>query len=545
MVRNSELPEAIPVLIVGGSLVGLSAAMFLASRGVGCMVIERHRASLPHPRARGFTQRTLEMFDTAGLRNLPEIPASFPKLRRVRTESMVAAPKEEIDWTPEGALRPPAAPSTPRSPHTGAAVAQDHLEPLLRQRALELGATLCLGTELVRFEDRADGIVAWLKDSKGAVRTVRANHLIGCDGNRSVVRDALGITRQGIGVLQVMRSVLFRAELERYRRGVGQWEIKQPDLDAFLASYGDGRWVLMFRDDVDRDEAALEGAIQRAIGTPVSVEILTTGRWELTALIADHFTKGRVFLAGDSAHTLPPNRGGFGANTGIADAFNLAWKLAAVLSGQSKSSLLDSYEAERKPIAWMRFQQTFARPDYARYADDALRTIRLLDPIAIELGELYRSSIIEGSSSDLPLARRPEEWGGQPGTRAPHRVVTRDGKSISMLDLYGAGWVLVSSSETWCEAATHIGERTGIPVSPINLRAVLGQDDGALVEQDLGISDRGASLVRPDGVIAWRSVEGRDHAVDALERAMKVVAQPHEGAASRRTIVDPAIELGA
>jgi hypothetical protein len=232
-----------------------------------------------------------------------------------------------------------------------------------------------------------------------------------------------------------------------------------------------------------------------------------------------------VFLAGDAAHTLPPNRGGYGANTGIADAFNLGWKLAAVLSGQSKVSLLESYEEERKPIAWMRFQQIFARPDYARYADDALRETPLLDPIAVELGELYRSSIIEDSSSELPLARCPEEWRGQPGTRAPHRVVMRDGTAISTLDLYGAGWVLVSSSESWCQAATQIRERIGIPLSPINLRAVLGQDDGTLVEQDLGISDQGASLVRPDGVIAWRSSE-TDGTVETLERAMKVVAQP-------------------
>jgi 2-polyprenyl-6-methoxyphenol hydroxylase-like FAD-dependent oxidoreductase len=520
-----ELPEAVSVLVIGGSLVGLSAAMFLAARGVGCMVVERHQGNSPHPRARGVQVRSVEMFATAGLRNLPEVPAAFSKLRRVRTESMVATPKEEIDWTPEGAVRPAPAPWAPRSPCSGATLAQDQLEPLLRQRALELGASLCLGTELVRFEDRLDGVVAWLKDSQGAIRTVRADYLVGCDGNQSTVREALGITRQGIGLLQIMRSVLFRADLDRYRRGIGQWEIQQPGLDAFLAGYGDGRWVLMFRDDVEREGTALEAAIQQAIGTPTPAEILTTGRWELTALIADHFRKGRVFLAGDSAHTLPPNRGGYGANTGIADAFNLAWKLAAVVSGQSKISLLDSYEDERKPVAWMRFQQIFARPDYARYVDDTYRAVPLLDPTAIELGELYRSSIIDGTDSDLPIAQLPEDWRGQPGTRAPHRVVTRDGISISTLDLYGAGWVLVSSSVAWCEAATHIRERTGIPLSPINVRAVLGEDDGALVAQDLGIGGRGASLVRPDGVIAWRSVEG-DGDVDTLERAVRVVAQP-------------------
>jgi putative polyketide hydroxylase len=522
---SQENITKVPVLIVGGSLVGLSAAMFLTSRGVDCLVVERHHGSSPHPRARGVTARTLEMFDTAGLRNLPEVPATSGGLGRVRTQSMVSTNREEIPWTPKGAVRPSAASSGPHSPHTGAGVAQDQLEPLIRQRAIQLGATVCLGTELVRFEDRADGVAAWLKDSHGKERTVRADYLIGCDGNRSTVREALGIERQGVGVIQIMRSVLFRAELEAYRLGVSQWEIEQPGLEAFLAGYGDGRWILMFRDDVERDDAAMAGAIQRAIGTPVPVEILATGRWELTGLIADRFSQGRVFLAGDSAHTLPPTRGGYGANTGIADAFNLAWKLTAVLSGQSKAALLDSYDEERRPIAWMRFRQTFARPDYARYADDALRSTPLLDPSAVELGELYRSRIIEGGDADLPLARRPEEWRGQPGTRAPHRVVTRDGTAMSTIDFYGAGWVLLSSSLTWCEAAVYMRERTGIPVGAINLRAVLGHDDAPLVEHDLGIGAQGASLVRPDGVIAWRSIEGSGSA-DALERAMQVVALP-------------------
>jgi putative polyketide hydroxylase len=166
------------------------------------------------------------------------------------------------------------------------------------------------------------------------------------------------------------------------------------------------------------------------------------------------------------------------------------------------------------------------RPDYARYADDALGATPLLDPIAVELGELYRSSIIDNAGSDLPVARLPEEWQGQPGTRAPHRAVLRVGKSLSTLDLYGAGWVLVSGAQAWCEAATHMQERTGIAVTGINLRRAFGDQDGALIEQDLGIGNRGASLVRPDGVIAWRSLEQSDERVDALERAVRMVALP-------------------
>jgi 2-polyprenyl-6-methoxyphenol hydroxylase-like FAD-dependent oxidoreductase len=303
-------PEIAPVLIVGGSLVGLSAAMFLAARGVPCVVVERHLGSSPHPRAIGYTQRTLEMFDTAGLRGVPEVPPSF-RLRRVRTESLAGRWLEETDFTPQkSGTEAPRENAAPPSPHQGAAIAQDRLEPMLREQARKLGATLSLGTELVRFEQDAEGVDAWLRDRDGTERRLRASYLIACDGNRSAVREALGIERQGIGVIQVMRSVLFRADLEKFQRGASQFEIEQPDLDAFLTTYGDGRWVLMFKDDVERDDATLKQAIARAIGAPEAFEIITTGRWELTALIADRFCEGRVFLAGDAAHTLPPTRGG-------------------------------------------------------------------------------------------------------------------------------------------------------------------------------------------------------------------------------------------
>jgi hypothetical protein len=212
-------------------------------------------------------------------------------------------------------------------------------------------------------------------------------------------------------------------------------------------------------------------------------------------------------LAGDAAHTLPPTRGGYGANTGIADAYNLAWKLCAVLSGQSQPSLLESYDEERRPVAWLRLRQTFARPDYLHYADEESRNSAILDPIAIELGELYRSSSIVGAGAELPPARHPSDWKGQPGTRAPFRSVTRDGKSFSTLDWFGSGWVLLSSRANWCEAAKSVGKTSALQVSAVNLRESLSETDCALVERDLGIEGGGASLVRPDGVIAWRGTE--------------------------------------
>lgn len=128
----------------------------------------------------------------------------------------------------------------------------------------------------------------------------------------------------------------------------------------------------MFKDAVDRDEPTLRAAIYQAVGRlDFPLEILTTGRWELTALVADTIQSRLIFLAGDIAHTLPPNRGGYGANTGIHDVHNLAWNLAAVLSGNSSPELLNTYDAERRPVAPLRHDQIFVRADYKEHLDNS------------------------------------------------------------------------------------------------------------------------------------------------------------------------------
>ncbi len=496
---------ALPVLIVGGSLVGLSMALFLTARGVPSLLVERHTESSAHPRAVGYTQRTLELFASAGLRGIPETPASF-RLRRMRVHSLAGAWHDERAWTPGADGPAPEAPAP--SPHTGAAIAQDRLEPMLRAQvraATGPGATLELGTTLLRCTQDADGVTAWLRDRSGAAREVRAAYLVACDGGRSPIRETLGIGRKGLGVLSVVRSVLFRADLEHLQRGVGQFEIRQPGLEAFLTTYGDGRWVLLFQDDRERDAEELNAAISAAIGAPIPFHILTTGRWELTALIAERFSEGRIFLAGDAAHTLPPTRGGYGANTGIADAANLAWKLSEVLAGHATPDLLASYDEERRPIAWLRLRQTFARPDYAAYADVECRATPILDPMAIELGEILRSRILPDATPDLPDALAPSDWHGQPGTRAPHRWVDVDGASVSTLEWYGRRWVLVTASDAWEEVA-RAQDRALVVVR----LASLSTSDAAAVADDLGIGLAGVTLVRPDGIIAWKSGEGPD-----------------------------------
>jgi 2-polyprenyl-6-methoxyphenol hydroxylase-like FAD-dependent oxidoreductase len=493
------------VLVVGGGLVGLSAAVFLSWRGVPTVLFERHPGSSPHPRAIGYTPRTMELFRSVGLGpRIPQVPPGTGRgPRRVRVESLAGRWFEEAVWTPGG--QEPS--GIEYSPCRGAAIAQDRLEPILRERAVELGADLRLETELLRFEQDPEGVTAWLRGRDGRESAVRAAYLVAADGHRSPVREALGIGRAGRGHLRTGRSVLFRAPLEEYlRSGIVQFVIEGPGFGAFLTTYGDGRWVLFFPDDEERDEETLRGLIYRAIGrSDLPVEIITTGRWEVSALIADRFASGRVFLAGDAAHTLPPNRGGYGANTGIEDAHNLAWKLAAVLFGNSAPELLDTYDAERRPIAWLRHGQIFARPD-AGVSSGTVADVPIIDDDAMEFGQLYRSTAVLGADDGLPPALRPEQWSGQPGTRAPHAWVVHDGERVSTLDLFGRGWVLLAEDERWGRAAAQAGAALGITVDRlrVGIDVVVPSGPGAL-RAAFGLGPGGASLVRPDGYVAWRS----------------------------------------
>lgn len=510
------------VLVVGGGLVGLSAAVFLAWRGVPVVLVERHAASSPHPRAIGYTPRTMELFRAVGLgARIPQVPPGY-RLRRVRVESLFGEWFEESAWTPADRE----APGLERSPCSGAAIAQDRLEPILREKAVSLGADVRLSTEMVGVEQDAGGVTATLRARDGESTTLRAAYLIAADGHRSPIREALGIGRRGRGHMRTVRSVLFRAPLESIlERGISQFSIDRPGLDAFLTTYGDGRWVLIFSDDEERDEPTLKAAIFEALGrSDLEVEILTTGRWEMSALIADRFASGRVFLAGDAAHTLPPNRGGYGANTGIEDAHNLAWKLAAVLSGVSAPALLDTYDAERRPIAWLRHDQIFARSDYEAHAAGAAKGTPILDDAAMELGQLYRSSAVLDAGADLPPAKRPEDWAGQPGTRAPHVWLSRGEERLSSLDVLQRSWVLFAEDERWGDAAARASSRLGIDVESLRIGGDVRPDDPEVFGRMFGVGPGGASLIRPDGYVAWRSAELPEDATGALTGALAKAA---------------------
>ena len=515
--------QSTQVIVLGGSLVGLSASVFLASRGVKHIVIEKHKGSSPLPRAMGFTEHTMEFYRAAGLWD--QIPQNEPgvRLRRRKVESLAGEWKEESLWTPgqiddqRGRF----------SPGTGAAIPQDRLEPILRRRALELEADLRLGTEMLSFQVADDGVEVHVRDrDSGNEYLIEAPYMIAADGASSSVRDQLGIERHGVGHIQTLRTVLFLCpEADAYLdRGIQQFELEQPGSKAFLTTYQDGRWMLMFPDELaERSREELDSAVRRALGAEMKFEVIATGRWEMAGRIAETYQHGRVFLAGDAAHQLPPTRGGFGA-TGIEDVYNLAWKLDLVLRGLSSDDLLKTYSDERQPIGWLRHQQTFARPDYVQFTGEELQGVPLYDDVAMELGQLACSTAVIGAGPDLPPARTPEEWTGQPGVRAPHAWITYKGQTISTVDLFTRGFVLLSEDATWRDAAKQTSESLCIPTRAV----IVGEDVFFQEPRDFqklyGVGHGGATLIRPDGVVCWRTQESCERAGATLTQALAQVA---------------------
>ncbi|PYH41512.1 uncharacterized protein BP01DRAFT_376983 [Aspergillus saccharolyticus JOP 1030-1] len=469
--------KAQPIIIVGGNVVGLSAALSLAVQHVPTVVIEKHQAISQHPRAMGFTPRTMEIFRTFGVAHqIPQVPRDF-ELKRARVDSLNGeVHRDKPSRAPTDADSPP----KEYSQFSGAAIPQDQLEAILEDAALRHGVDIRRGLTVVRIEQDATGVAVTATDAEGNISQLRSPYLIAADGSHSAIREQMNIRRQGRGPMQTMRSVLFRAALDAYTKGVLQFTIEQPDLKAFLTTYSDGRWVLMFYDDIDRDEQALLTEIHKAIGRDDVA---------LAALIADRFQSGRIFIAGDAAHTLPPNRGGYGANAGIHDADNLAWKLASVLSGQSTPELLDTYELERRLIAQLRHDQIFVRSDYKIHLNEHAIPGQKLDNDAMEFGELYESRGFVGLSDDLPPAKKPDDWAGQPA------VIGRE------------HWSLVSENCEWKQVVGRVNQWSSVSLECLHIGGDIDISDTQVFRQAMGLSDKGASLIRPDGYIAWRTTD--------------------------------------
>ena len=560
------------VVVVGGSLVGLSTALFLSDRGVPVVLVERHPASSLHPRAIGYTSRTIELLRAVGAdKGLPASGGPGGPPRRISVQSLAGKWSEEQSWSRKPGGGPPVAggrgggggapgkppgPGMEYSPSPGIGYAQDKIEPLLRDRATELGADLRLGYKVTSWHQDDKGVSVTSVDKDGQELAVSAQYLVACDGAKSPIREALGIQRQGVGHIRQLRSILFRcAPLEKYfQRGYRQFQIEGRDdgFEAFMTTYGDGRLALMWNDtaaDAHMDDATQKSWIRKAAGEeqeqeePIpdsSIELITTGQWDIGGHVAEHFSSGRVFLAGDAAHALPPNRGGYGANTGIADAWDVAWKLAAVVSGRARAALLGSYDAERRPVALVRHDQIFMRDDHARFIQDRgwePANPTMLDEAAVEYGQLYRSGAIvcgDGSTDGLPDAMKPDEWRGQPGTRAPHMKLLRGEEAISSLDLLTRAWVVLAEDASWSDVVGRAAEATGTECTFTQVGgAEAREEDEGTFERLFGVGRTGAVLVRPDGVIAWKAESKPNDDVSSMfERVLAQASYSVKGGAA-------------
>ena len=503
---------------------GLALAVELGVRRIRCMLVEQGDGSVLVPKMSQLTTRTMEFCRRWGIAEQvkeagwPENhPADFVYLTSMVGHELLRrkippyAKQRELGYTPEGPRQCP----------------QIFFDPILFQHAASLSTvTLRHRARFDSYATEPEGIHAKVTDlESGRVETIVSNYLVGCDGFESPVRKALAIDFPGSGVLSFSVSIFFRSrELAtlhdkgwaRFYRPVdstGHWG----DL---IAIDGYQLWRLTVLDldpDTDMDAFDVDGCIRRAVGTAFPYEIISVLPWKRRDLIADGYGQGRVFIAGDAAHQCSPT-GGIGMNTGIGDAVDIGWKLAAVLDGWGSNGLLESYEAERRPVAEIHvtrstelYRQLTGYSGGAAIADDTPEGERMRRQFVqeyhesegkmesvnenVKLGYCYEDSPIiapDGTRapSDLSGAFIPS---ARPGTRAPHAWIS---KGRSTLDLFGNGFVLLRFGKDPVTASGLVDAATasGVPFQVVDI------NDPKITD----LYERKLILVRPDGHVAWR-----------------------------------------
>jgi 2-polyprenyl-6-methoxyphenol hydroxylase-like FAD-dependent oxidoreductase len=528
----------VPVLICGGGPVGLALAVELGSRGIECTLVERGDGNVTVPKMSQVSTRSMEFCRRWGIAEevknagWPEThPGDFVYVTTMvgheifRQKYASYAERGDLGYTPEGPRQCP----------------QIFFDPILLRHARSLSSvTLRHRSEIESFEADREGVHARVTSlDSGGSETIKAAYLVGCDGFDGLVRKTLNSEYEGSGLLSYSLSIFFRskslgelhdkgwARFYRLVDGSGHWS----DLVAI-----DGRelWRLtLFQldPDTDADSFDVAGALTRAAGKPFSYEVLSVLPWKRRELVAKSYGAERIFIAGDAAHQMSPT-GGLGMNTGIGDAVDLGWKVAAVLQGWGGARLLESYELERKPVATTSvlassevFQYETSLPTDPTITDDSPDGERARGRLAealkgrrgagnerlnesVKLGYCY-----EGSPTICPEAEKIVPKSGaflqscRSGARAPHAWI---GEGYSTLDLFGDGYVLLKFGKNSVDANKIVDAAAARRV-PLIVHDI---DDAKIAE----LYESELVLVRPDGHVAWRGDVCPDDAFALIDR---------------------------
>ena len=528
----------VPVLICGGGPVGLALAVELGSRGIECMLIERGDGNVTVPKMSQVSTRTMEFCRRWGIAEEVK-KAGWPQTHPgdfIYVTTMVGheifrqkfasyAEQGDLSYTPEGPRQCP----------------QIFFDPILLRHARSLpSVTLRHRTEVESFEAGLDGVQARITSlDSGDSETINAAYLVGCDGFDGLVRKTLNTEYEGSGLLSYSLSIFFRskslgelhdkgwARFYRLVDGSGHWS----DLVAI-----DGRelWRLtLFQLDLDTDADSFDAAsaLIRAVGKPFPFEVLSVLPWKRRELVAKSYGAGKVFIAGDAAHQMSPT-GGLGMNTGIGDAVDLGWKLAAMLQGWAGARLLESYELERKPVATTSvlassevFQYETSLPTDPTITDDSPDGERARGRLAealkgrrgagnerlhesVKLGYRYEGSPVICPEREMAMAKKETFqqlcWSG---ARAPHAWIS---EGHSTLDLFGDGFVLLRFGKN-SVAGNKIVDAAAARGVPLTVHDI---NNGKIAE----LYERELVLVRPDGHVAWRGDVCPDDALALIDQ---------------------------
>jgi 2-polyprenyl-6-methoxyphenol hydroxylase-like FAD-dependent oxidoreductase len=516
---QDRTPSRTQLLIVGAGPVGLAMAVLLDRFAIGYVVVERSAGITDHPKARGCDIRSMELFRQWGM-------DAKVKARGLPPGSDTFAMVDSLSGREYGRTVPEL--DIGHSPSWRCLVSQDVVEEELFEliRDSRHGRVL-YDTEFVSYQDLdGDGVSVQTRDVRtGTTQAWRADYLIGADGAGSSVRRLTDITMRGPSTLAVMANEYWLADLSALPRisMTAGYRIRPEDpRDAIwtvLNGNGRDRWLSTGFVGAENDErplprsdAEVVALARKQTGLPdLDVKVISRSIWRLSRQVATKFRSGNVFLIGDAAHRFPPN-GGFGMNSGIQDAHNLAWKMRLVFDGKAGAALLDSYDVERRPVAESNADFSLGNQKRFLKTDAALRSGNIdeinfwirdshnhLHSSGQSLGFSYEEgALVQDGTARVALQARWYQPSDRPGGRFPHWW-TDLARTQSTLDWFDRELVLVAGpkAEGWIEAAPSVSEKTGVPIR-------IRQLDTANESDGIRLGLRGAVLVRPDGHVAWR-----------------------------------------